>query len=226
LIKGLIEMKKLALIHTVDWFHMSVVDPFAKPWLKNIPGVEIINICDDSLLKDSLAAGKATPDVLGRIVHYAECAVNAGADVIMVTCTTVNEAARIARDIVNVPVFNIDEPMAKQAVELGDKIGIVATLRTSAPATKRLLKEAAREKGQTVSIETAINGDAFDALMKGDRRTHDELVCREIDKMARKVDVIALGQISLSQLKYECVKPILQVGYSGFEEARRLLFCE
>ena len=54
-------MKKLALIHTVEWFHMSVVNPFAKPWLEENPEVELINICDSSLLADSLRAGQRHP---------------------------------------------------------------------------------------------------------------------------------------------------------------------
>jgi Asp/Glu/hydantoin racemase len=216
-------MKKLALIHTVDWFHMSVVNPFAKPWLENNPGVDIINICDDSLLADSLQVGEATPDVLRRIVQYAICAENAGADVVMCTCTTVNQASALARKILNIPVFNIDEPMAKQAVELGGKIGIIATVPTSAPATKRLLEIAAKEAGKNIEIYTVINEPAFKSLMNGDRDTHDRLVHEEIDKMAEKVDVIALGQVSLSQIKYKCSKPILKVGESGFAEATRIL---
>ena len=219
-------MKKLALIHTVDWFHMSVVKPFALPWLEKTPGVELINICDDSLLKESLAAGAATPDALRRIVQYALCAENAGADVAMVTCTTVNEAAKLARRMLKIPVFNIDEPMAREAVEKGDSIGIIATVPTSAPATERLLLEAAAEKGKKIRIEKAINREAFEALMKGDRLTHDRMIYKEIDAMAEKVDIIALGQISLAQIKYECGKPILQVGESGFAEAKKLLFPE
>ncbi len=217
-------MKQLALIHTVDWFHMSVVNPFAKPWLEKTSGVEIQNYCDDTLLKESLKAGKATPNVLRRIVQYAICAENAGADAVMITCTTVNEAAGIARKLLNIPAFNIDEPMAWEAVQKGEKIGIVATVPTSAPATKRLLQEAAKELNKTVSIKTAINEEAFAALMSGDRKTHDELVHKEIDKLAKSVDVIALGQISLGQIIYNCGKPILQVGESGFREAEKILF--
>lgn len=215
--------KTLAMIHTVSWFNMSVVEPFAAPWARKNPGIQLVNIADDSLLAESLTAGKMTTNVARRIVQYALCAENAGADAVMVTCTTVNGAAALARQVLRVPCFNIDEPMAKQAVALGDRIGIVATVPTSAPATRRLLCEAAEAMGKRIQIETVIHEKAFTALMKGDRATHDKLVHREIDKLAGKVDVIALGQISLAQIKYDCGKPILQVGQSGFAEAKRLL---
>ena len=151
------------------------------------------------------------------------CAENAGADVIMCTCTTVNQATALARNIMKTPIFNIDEPMAKQAVELGSRIGIIATVPTSAPATKRLLETAAKEINKDIEIEIVINESAFKSLMEADRETHDRLVHEEIDKMAKRVDIIALGQISLSQIKYKCSKPILQVGESGFAEAKRIL---
>lgn len=219
-------MKRLALIHTVDWFHMSVVTPFAKPWLAKTPGVELVNLCDDSTLKDSLAAGAMTPDVARRLLTYAQCAENAGADAIMITCTTMNSVAAMARKILRVPVFNIDEPMAREAVRLGSKIGIVATVPTSAPCTERLLHEAAAEQGKKVEVRVAINPPAFAALMRDDRAEHDRLVHAEIDQLAQWADVIALGQISLAQIKHDCGKPILQVGHSGFAEATLILFGE
>lgn len=215
--------KKLALIHTVSWYEKSVVKPFADAWLKESPGVEIMNIMDDSLLSDSLADGRATPAVLRRIVLYVMAAEAAGADVAMVSCTTVGEASRIARKIVSIPVFNIDEPMAREAVERGERLGIVATVPTSAPATERLLKEAARDAGKSIEVQTIINEEAFRCLLRDDTEKHDELVRQEMDKLAGRVDAIVLGQISLSQIRHETKVPVLQVGKSGFGEATRLL---
>lgn len=217
-------MKRLALIHTVDWFHMSVINPFAKPWLERTPGVEIMNICDDSTLRDSLAAGAMTPGVARRLLNYAQCAEDAGADAVMITCTTMNAVAGMARRILRVPAFNIDEPMAREAVRAGCRIGLVATVPTSAPCTERLLHEAAAVQGTTAEVRIAINTEAFAALMRGDRAEHDRLVHAEIDRLAEWADVIALGQISLAQIRHACAKPIFQVGHSGFAEATRLLF--
>ena len=38
------DKKRLALIHTVNWYQNSVNKPFADPWLKNNPDVEIFNM--------------------------------------------------------------------------------------------------------------------------------------------------------------------------------------
>src|SRR5262249_40900682 len=100
---------------------------------------------------------------------------------------------------------------------------VVATVPTSAPATQRLLARQAGAIGKEIAVTTAINPDAFARLQAGDVSGHDDLVRREIDRLAPSVDVIALGQISLAQLRHTASVPILQVGQSGFAEARRLL---
>lgn len=215
--------KTLALIHTVNWYDKSVVTPFAQPWLKANPDVRVFNIMDDSLLAESLEHDGATPAVIRRLQHYVMAAEAMGADVAMITCTTVGDASRLARGWASIPVFNIDEPMAREAVRKGQRLGVIATVPTSPAATKRLLERCAAEEGRSVQIEIALNEEAFERLQKGDIAGHNDLVHREMDRLAERVDVLVLGQISLAQIRHETKVPVLQVGHSGFAEARRLL---
>src|SRR5215204_1723399 len=122
------KIKTLALINTVSWYDKSVVVPFVNPWLQRNPDVRVFNITDDSLLAESLAHNGATPQVIKRIQFYVLAAEAMGADVAMCSCTTVGEATRIARDYASIPVFNIDEPMAREAVRTGRRMGIIATV--------------------------------------------------------------------------------------------------
>lgn len=216
-------MRTLAMIHTVHWYKQSVIEPFAQSWLAANPDVHAINIMDDSLLAESLDHGGPTEAVIERIALYVKAAVAAGADVIMSSCTTMGVAIERARKDCPVPLFNIDEPMAQEAVRLGQRLGILATVPTSAPATRRLLEREARAAGKAIAIETVIKESAFTALLAGDRREHDRLVHAEMDRLAPKVDVIVLGQISLAQIQHRPGVPVLQVGHSGFARARQLL---
>lgn len=215
--------KRLALIHTVEWYDKSVIEPFAKEWSRQNPDVEIINIMDDSLLSEALAHDGPTQAVLRRVVLYGMAAEAAGADVAMVSCTTVGEGTRLARRLLSIPIFNIDEPMAAEAVRRGGRLGVVATVPTSAPATERLLRIEAEKAGTRIEIRTAVNPQAFQYLLEGKIRMHDELVYREMDELAGSVDVMVLGQISLARIEHPVGVPVLQVGNSGFAEARRLL---
>jgi len=215
--------KTLILIHTVNWYQKAVNDPFVEPWLKKNPDVRVFNIMDDSLLAEALAHGGPTKAVTKRIQFYVLAAEALGADVVMCSCTTMGEAIRLAREHASIPVFNIDEPMAREAVRRGRRIGIVATVPTSPAATQRQLACAAQEAGVKISVKVALNAQAFEHLQKGQIEKHNELVHREMDRLARHVDVLVLGQISLAQIQHPVSVPVLQVGHSGLAEARRLL---
>lgn len=216
-------MKRLAIIHTVNWYNKSVIEPFAEPWLKENPDVEITNIMDDSLLSESLSNGGPTKKVIQRMVLYYQAAEATGADVLMCSCTTMGPGTRAARQMIKKPLFNIDEPMAKEAVAKGGKLGILATVPTSAPATRALLEMEAEEQNKEIIVKTVINEQAFEYLLAGEVEKHNELVCQELEKLQNEVDVIVLGQISLAQIKFQAKVPILQVGHSGFNYARELL---
>lgn len=217
-------MKKLALIHTINNFMDIIYNPFAKPFAEENPDVQIFNIMDDSLLKETLANGAITNSVARRILNYAYSAESQGADVIMVTCTSVNEAAKYARRFTNVPMFNIDEPVAKLAVDAGKKIGVLATLPTSPKATIRLINEEAARQGKEIETVTRVAEGAFDILCAGDRPKHDEMVAEALYELAKEVDVITFAQISMSLVPHEDPGvPVFKIGKSGFEEAKRLL---
>jgi len=217
-------MRTLVMIHTVHWYDQSVIEPFARRWLAANPDVRAINIMDDSLLAESLEHGGPTDTVFRRMECYVSAAVLAGADVIMSSCTTMGAAIERARADCPVPLFNIDEPMAREAVRRGTRLGILATVPTSAPATRHLLERAAAAQGKNIQIETVMNEPAFAALLAGNRAEHDRLVHADMDRLADSVDVIVLGQISLAQIQHRPAGvPVLQVGHSGFEHARKLL---
>ncbi len=216
--------KRLVLIHTVNWFMDLIVKPFTGSLLERHPDLEIINILDDSLLEDTLKEGDMPEAVARRIVNYAFNAELAGADAIMLTCTSVNKASALARQLIKTPMFNIDEPMAKAAVKAGTKIGVIASVPTSPNGTKRLLYEAAKEAGKEIELKVVINESAYTALMAGDTETHNRIIQEEMDKLAPEVDAIVLGQISLARIQHDPGKPVFQVGKSGYAEAEKILY--
>jgi len=195
-------MRTLTMIHTVGWYNQSVIEPFARGWLEANPDVRAINLMDDSLLAESLQHGGPTQAVIERMERYVQAAVLTGADVIMSSCTTMGVAIERARVHCPVPLFNIDEPMAREAVRTGTRLGILATVPTSAPATRRLLEREASALGRPVQIETVINESAFQALLAGNRAEHNRIVHAEMDRLAARVDAIVLGQISLAQIQH------------------------
>jgi len=216
--------KKLFLIHTVNQFRGMIYEPFALPFQEDNPDVEIYNIMDDTLLRETLDNGAITAGVRSRILNYAKSAVEAGADCIMCTCTSVNEAAKYARLFLPVPFFNIDEPVARETVAKGKKIGILATIPTSPKGTARLLKEEAVKQGKEIDIVVKVADGAFEALTSGDAAKHDEMVTKALFELAEEVDTIIFAQISMSKLVHEDPGvPVFKIGRSGFDEAKKIL---
>ena len=79
--------KKLFLIHTVNQFMDMIYKPFGVPFAEENDDIEIYNIMDDTLLRETLDNGGITTSVRSRILNYAKSAAEAGADCAMVTCT-------------------------------------------------------------------------------------------------------------------------------------------
>jgi len=217
-------MKKLFCINTITNFKEIIYDPFGVPFMKKYPDIEIYNILDDTLLKEVTLNDGVTSSVIRRMYNYSMSAVEYGADCIMCTCTSLNTAANALKDIIPVPIFDIDEPVARQAVQTGKRIGVLATLPTSPKAIIKTINAEAAKAGKSVEVITKIAEGAFDVLSAGDRNKHDEMVCQQLYALAHEVDVIAFAQISIGLLKHDtCSVPILKIGESGYEYARKLM---
>jgi Asp/Glu/hydantoin racemase len=93
--------------------------------------VRVFNIADDSLVGGIIASGSLTAQISRRVVGYLESVELAGADFIMVTCSSIGPAVETAAPLIGVPVLRVDQPMADKAVQMERKIGVVATLPTT-----------------------------------------------------------------------------------------------
>lgn len=218
-------MKKLYTINTVNNFMDIIYRPFVEPYCRN-NGIEAFNIMDDSLLHDTVQNGKITPATAQRMLHYAQAAQQSGAQGILVTCTSVNEATAMIRPFLQIPILNIEEPVAEAAVQSGGKIGILATLPTSPVAIERTIRQKARELHVPVELEVKVAEGAFEKLCSGERGEHDRMVCQALYELAETVDVIAFAQISMSLLPYDSAlvgKPVLKIGESGLQRIDELM---
>lgn len=206
--------KTLYTINTVNNFMDIIFKPFGEPFAAQTEGLTIYNIMDDSLLKETLAGGGVTANVCSRMLSYAQAAQASGADGILTTCTSVNEATKYIRKFLNIPVMNIEEPVAEMAVANGTRIGILATLPTSPAAIGRVIMEKAAEAGKEIELVNEVVDGAFDVLCSGDREKHDRMVCEALYQLAEKVDVIAFAQISMSLLPHDPVNvPVYKIGF-------------
>jgi len=190
--------KKLGLIHT----SATLVPVFQELTDKYLAGkdIKIFNISDDSLIKNTIERGVLTPDTSRRVVNYVVSAEEAGADYILVTCSSIGPAVEIAARLVDVPVLRVDQPLADKAVQMGSKIGVVATLSTTLELTSDLVRRRAILAGKEIELTSRLCEGAFDALMSGKPELHDASVASALNELSQQVDVILLAQASMARV--------------------------
>jgi Asp/Glu/hydantoin racemase len=188
--------KRLGLIHTSATL-VPVFDQLCKAKLSN---VDVFNIVDDSLIKDVIAHGCLRPITARRVTQLVTAAEDAGADLIMVTCSSIGPAVETAATLATVPVLRVDQPMADKAVQIGNRIGVIATLPTTLEPTADLIRRRAAAAGRNIELTSRLCEGAFEALMSGDAARHDAMVAAALKELSSQVDVIALAQASMARV--------------------------
>ncbi|WP_316784722.1 aspartate/glutamate racemase family protein [Pedobacter frigiditerrae] len=188
--------KTLGLVHT----SATLVPVFQKLCSEYLPDVNVFNIVDDSLIKDVITRNELTKLTARRVVDYVGSAELAGADIILVTCSSIGAAVEASAELTTVPVLRVDQPMADLAVKTGKRIGVIATLPTTLGPTSDLVKRRAAIAGKEIELTSKLCEGAFEALMGGNPEIHDEMVAKALIELSAQVDVIVLAQASMSRV--------------------------
>ena len=190
-------MKTVVAIHTA----MPMVEPTKELFARHLPDVRLINIVDDSLIQDVIEAGEVPAAVKKRLMNYYHSSIDAGADVIFNTCSSVGDIALKAKELLDVPLVKIDDSMAEAAVNESSSIGVLATLPTTLNPTVRLIQYFAEKMGKEVKISEGLAAGAFQAVIAGDTDKHDQLILDAAEKLAPQVDLFVLAQGSMARME-------------------------
>lgn len=190
-------MKRIACIHTV----YSVIESFTQQLREGIPGDFLIHsLYDDFLATDPAQTGKFSAINHQRLRLDMQAQALTGADIIVVSCSTLSPSVRLLRGEFNVPVVAIDDAMVEQAVRVGTRIGLLATANSTVEPSASALRAAAASQGKEISLQILCNEDAIRALKAGDRAKHDALVLEMADQL-KDCDVVVLAQASMAHME-------------------------
>jgi Asp/Glu/hydantoin racemase len=188
--------KTLALLRTSP----TLTPLFAGLCREHLPEARIFHMVDESLIQNTIRAGKLERNTVRRVVQMVGSAVDAGADAVLVTCSSIGPAVTLAQQLFDVPVLRIDEAMAEAAVRQASTIGVLATLRTTLDPTTALLRSKAADAGRAVKLVECLCADAFPAVLAGDTETHDRILRKALLEDLKDVDVIVLAQASMARV--------------------------
>lgn len=186
-------MKKIGIIHTTS-ATVAGLNQLAK---EKIPGTEVVNFLDDSILGD-MRDGHDVEFVRERWISYARTLEKLGVDAVLSACSTVGEFAEEANEMLEIPVYRIDEAMCEKAVDQGTVISVFATLQSTLTPTVNLVERKAKEAGKTVKINTVLVEGAYSALMDGQKQLHNEKIAQAVNRYLDSSDVIVLAQASMA----------------------------
>lgn len=198
--------------------------------LKNLctelmPDVKVYQIIDDSLLEETVVNCSITKGVVQRMYQYCRHAESLGAAAILNQCSSVGEAVDLIRPLISIPIVKIDEAMAKEAVRIGKRIAMVATVESTIGPSSRLIQKAAEEAGKEIELEIRLVDGAMVKLMEtGDQKLHNEMVLGDVQAAAKVNDVVVLAQgsmIVMEPLLHTIPKPVLtspRLGVSWLKE--------
>jgi aspartate/glutamate racemase len=159
---------------------------------------EVMNLLDDKIVAD-LRSDASAASVPGRLIALAQVAAAAGADAVMLTCSSISGLAAATAQAAGIPVLRVDEAMADEAARIGSggRIAVIATLSTTLVPTVALIRERLELADGSAEFEEVLVEGAFEAVVSGDRASHDALVQEAIRAAAARVDVVVLAQASM-----------------------------
>jgi Asp/Glu/hydantoin racemase len=218
--------KRVALLHTSLVFFEREPLLFSL-FAQILPDVEIVNIVEDKLLAQVRALGRITPEVTRRMCYYVLAAEAIGVDAIFSTCSSLGPTMNVARELVRVPVVKIDEGMAIQAAQEGQRIGVLATVPTTLQPTIDLIQEKAATVARQIETRGELAQGAFDLLLAGDTARHDDLVAKQAAQICDWADTLVLSQCSMARLgprlTQETGRPVLTSPQLGIEHLKQVL---
>lgn len=195
---------KAALVYTSTT--PELIELVEREVKKNIgEEAELISLQDPSILAEVREAGYVTPKAAARLIDMYMKAVSEGADAILNICSSVGEvadSAQTAAAYIGVPIVRIDEDMCREAVRLGKRVGVLATLATTLEPTKNTISRVARAMGTHVELVDGLIDGAFGL----DQEQFRKLLLEAAGKIKDQVDVIVLAQGSMAYVEEDLHK--------------------
>jgi Asp/Glu/hydantoin racemase len=201
-------MPTIGLVHAT----MNSVQPILDAFKQNAPEIKLLNFMDEGLIDELNQTNIVTDSMVEQLVSLMKRAESRGVDGILLTCSSFSPYVETVKDTFSVPVLSADIAMLEHAIDLSNRIGVIATVGAAGPTTTKLLEEISGKNNKEIHIQTHVLTDAFTALQQGDTDKHNCLIRDKIIELSKTSDVIVLAQMSMCRALHgwdESLKPVL-----------------
>lgn len=188
--------RTVGLVHAV----IPAIEPLRAAFGQLAPDVKLVNILDEGLVTEIERRGGLTPGLVRRLTSLVTLAQEAGAELVLLSCTAYSPVADEVQKQSDIPVLKIDELMVREALGRAKKIGLVATVPAGLTMQRQLVDQIAAEMGREVELDAVLKPEAFQALAAGRREEHDAIVLAEVERLAETNELVMLAQASMGHL--------------------------
>ena len=213
----------IIMIHAIQ----ESIPPVRQAFGEVFPEAEAINLLDESLLTDFRIAGGLNPTLrrhMCSLIRYGE---EIGAHAVGLACSVYAPSVETARQLVNIPVVSSYEAVMAEAVELGRRVGLIATNNSTIRDAQYYLEQAGVERGSSVDVQARVCEELFKVMRSEGEEAYKRLLAQEIESLGPEVDAVVLAQFSMaSALSYVSERspvPVLSAPHASVGMIRRLL---
>ena len=188
--------------HTVGLVHAVIpaIEPLRAAFSQGAPDIKLVNLLDEGLITEIDRRGSITPGLVRRLTNLVDLAEEAGAELVLLSCTAYSPVVDDVQKQSDIPVLKIDELMVREALGRARKIGLVATVAAGLNMQRQLIDQIATEMGRQIELDAVLKPEAFQALAAGRRDEHDEIVLAEVERLAERNEIVLLAQASMGHL--------------------------
>lgn len=161
--------------------------------------VEYLHFLDEGLLDEVNKTGNVSGKLVRRLIKLIERAEDSNVDGVALSCSSFTPHVPLIEKLFDFPIVSVDYAMLEKGVEVGQKIGVVATVGAAGPTTTKLLYSIANEKEKPVTVYTETLIEASKALKMGEGEKHDHLIQEKIKELSSFCDCIIIAQLSMTR---------------------------
>jgi hypothetical protein len=217
--------RRIAIIHALQDSQIPTWVAFRSGW----PEAETFNLMDDSLPRDLVVDGmEPLKERFLRLGRYAADTRVGGhsTDAILFSCSTFGPALQTVQSALSIPVLRPNEAAFEEAMEAGQRIGLMVSFGPALPPLKAEIEQMATERGLRLEIFGTVAEGALEALQAAHADEHDRIAAEAASRLP-PLDVLVLGQFSLARaaavIKTRGIKHIITTPDSAVRKLRRVL---
>ena len=173
------------------------------------PGADVAHLLDGSLYLDRSLGTVDDVELASRIDHLVKYSAETGAEGIIVTESFFGEAAKQAREGLDIPVSTSFDGIIERALGLGQPLHVVATAPDSATFLAAELEREGKQRSIELSVTNGAVAGAMDGLISGDGELHDRLVLEAVGAVDSETAIL------FAQFSMERILPASAVAHSS-----------